>query len=200
MTMTQHGVGGALAGLGATALVGSSSIVLTVALLGIAYVASLVPDVDHPGSTIARRTVVLHALYRWTFSNPVTWMLFGRSRMGRCVGHRCGIAHSVFGAALSCALLAAPVYLGLRARSVDLSVLAAPSPPASWAWWHEVMATAPGPAPYVAAASVAWLLGYGSHLLLDMLTLDGVALLSPLSSRRFHLLPGFLRRRVSNAS
>ena len=44
-----------------------------------------------------------------------------------------------------------------------------------------------------------FLVGYLSHLMLDMMTKSGVPLLGPFTKKRFHLLPPFLRVKTGGA-
>lgn len=195
MTLRRHSAAGLAAGALAIAVLGTGSLLLGAATAWVALLGALFPDIDHRGSAISRMTVVLHPIFRWSLSNPFTWLLLGRSRADALAGHRNGIAHSLGGALFSAALVTTLAACVLRSESIDITALPAPAPRVASEWFLS-FPVGGLEAPYLAAVCFAWLLGYLSHLVLDMLTPEGVALLAPLTDRRFYLLPGFVRRRI----
>ena len=197
MTLRRHSAAGMFAGALAVIIAGTDSLLLGAVLVWVALLGALLPDIDHPGSAITRITVVLHPLFRWSLSNPLTWLLVGRSRAARLAGHRNGIAHSLLGAALSAALMMALSARVLRSESMDVTMLPPPVPRVASEWFL-LFPLGGAEGPYLAAVCFAWLLGYLSHLVLDMLTPEGVALMAPFTSQRFYLLPSFIRRRVAS--
>lgn len=136
-------------------------------VVAVSAFASLAPDLDHRGSRLSRAVPPLHWLYRMILSNPVTWLAFGWHEARRLAAHRSGLAHSLIGLAVGAGILWALL-----------------------AWVFAVPAAALWP------IALAWTVGYGSHLVLDMLTAGGVSLFVPFSNRRVGLLPRSVRRMI----
>ena len=154
MTGRVHGVAGvAAAVLLASVLPGETPARLTDLTVYLVAAASgaLVPDLDTPGSMIAR------ALGPLRF---VLWMVL--RLIG--VGHR-GATHSL---------------VGLAAASAAIAALGGALLP-------------PALVPRIVAG---FAVGYASHLVLDAMTVRGVPLWLPVSSRRVHLLPHGVRWRT----
>lgn len=128
--------------------------------------AALLPDLDHPGSTLGRWLpwpAVRHGSYRLP-SGVQAWYRVGRRRPGGVIWHR-GEFHSIGAALIAAGLMAGATLFIWRSN---------PS-----------FALAYTPVVFGAAA-----LGYLSHLALDLLTPSPQMLLWPLSRR--YLRPGWL--------
>lgn len=132
-------------------------------------------------------------LYRLTFGKEralrwATVLELGRKRMQEILGHR-AITHSLAGTVIA-TLVAGGLFYGLHQLLISYSpnvgeylyygmgVLPA--------WW-------PLELPLITVLTVGFLLGYVSHILLDMMTVSGVPLLTPLSKRKFWVLPQWMR-------
>jgi membrane-bound metal-dependent hydrolase YbcI (DUF457 family) len=169
--------------------------------VGIASIASMLPDTDHPDSLISHGILPgrkafgkLSMALGWYLSIPPR--LIGRASR-TVLSHRGGTHSALF--MLGWALLGAPIYavttLGIvYVISAVLSALAAiiPSAPtidlgafASWLFSHtsEIM-------PLV-MVSIFW--GYLAHLFQDSLTQAPVPWLWPFTKRKFFFLPKNLR-------
>ena len=110
------------------------------AAIGLAAIASLLPDLDHAKSTASNLNVITRMI----------------SAVVRAVTtHRSG-THWL----LTCLLFTGIIYL----------------------IWPEL--------------AIWFFIGYASHLLLDMMTISGVKVLRPFSSRTYYVLPKFLRFRT----
>ena len=83
-----------------------------VLLVVVLLIGALAPDLDMPQSYLSRRALgplrFVVVLLKWSISNPLTWVVFGRQRMVWMVRHR-GFSHSLLGAALATATLGAAI-------------------------------------------------------------------------------------------
>lgn len=174
----------------------------------LALIGALTPDLDQAGSYLGRRTGPLPYLLRALVSNPLTWALAGwvfagrcakrvgpgaafsagRKRMRQLARHR-GLSHSLLGALLATLAVAILSHFGVLAAQEHLPGLygaAAFSTSVLPAWLTPHEATA-------GIITAGFAAGYLSHILLDMMTVSGVALLLPVSDRCFWALPKALR-------
>lgn len=143
-----------------------------------------------------------HWFFRLFFYNPLhktllgekralrwaTILELGRKRMKEILGHR-AITHSIAGTLVATALagglfLGGQVLLNMHAPDVaeylHYGMLGMPT------WW-------PLDFPLVSVLTVGFLFGYISHILLDMMTVSGVPLLTPVSKKKFWVLPSWMR-------
>ena len=200
-----HMVGGAVAGAGvAVAFAPDGGIALGVVLLS--ALSALVPDIDHPHSTVSKRLRPLRVLYVVLLSNPLTWLLAsptlprrpwlgglmeGRRKVRGLIAHR-SITHSLAGMVLCVGVWAAFLWgVGALVAGSRGALLARDALPASG------LPFTPG---ILSGWSFAWLLGsaafaagYASHIVLDMTTRSGVPLLAPFGDRRYWILPRPIR-------
>lgn len=195
MTYRGHLVGGAGAAIAVYHAVGVEGPV-ALGVAGVALFASLLPDIDHPSSWLGRRLLPLHYLLRWMLSNPLTWAVFGRKRIKKLSRHR-GFTHTVLALGLTTALFALLSY-------VLLGYLVEAGYPLDWVLGTDTLLSLGGrfgAQPQVALIlTLAFAAGYASHILLDMMTIAGVQIMMPWSTRKYHLLPKPLRVRVRGAS
>lgn len=159
MTGKIHKLGGVMAGMAFSKLYGADATLTAIILAG-AVTGSLLPDIDHPRSTISKKL--------WMISWPLSIMRWGVKRLSsvlprkeqqkiNCiVGHR-GITHSL----LSCISVACGM-------SIVGAVL------------HSCLE---GYFSYYLCLVSSIVLGMFSHLMLDMLS-NGVPLFCPFNNRR----------------
>ena len=196
---------------------------VTRAVLGLVImIGALAPDLDLPQPYLSRRLLgplrIVVVLLKWSISNPVTWLLFGRMPARRpatgLVGAHLawwwltlplrwmakgrqrivwivrhrGFSHSLLGVGLAAWTLGAIVAVGTAALAPWLSATTL----------IPACCGASRTLPVVAfATEVALAFGVGclSHLFADALTVSGVPLLLPWTDRRFAIGPRFLRLR-----
>jgi inner membrane protein len=184
MTYKGHTIGGVVAAVIAVNVT-HGDIAAMVAVSTAALLGALAPDIDHPSSYLGRRLVPIAILWRALISNPLTWLIAGRKRMRRLAGHR-GLSHSLLGLVLASGAFGGIWVWGEAWLAVNYPALLG----VLTAGLSEQMA---GGARLSATLTIGFALGYASHILLDMMTVSGVALLLPRSDRRFWVLPRPLR-------
>lgn len=195
MTYRGHLVGGAASAIAVCYAVGAQGPV-AIGATGVALFASLLPDIDHPGSWLGRRLLPLHYLLRWLLSNPLTWMAFGRKRIKQLAQHR-GFTHTLLAMGIMMVLFGSLVYL-LLGLAIDSGY------PINWFLGDGTALSFGGRLgahmQSTLVLTLAFVLGYASHILLDMMTVAGVQVMMPWSTRKYHLLPKMLRVRVRGAN
>lgn len=194
MTHRGHTVGGAIAGLIAVKVIGIAG-VLNIPLFLLSILAGLVPDIDHKGSWIAHRMPIMNEMYKQGINNALTRKLFGKQRMENLVGHRTGLTHTLLGALFSSllagALFSFLIYTLVRYGLLPVHLLKIPGD--SWLLWTVPLWQF---MPFAIMFALAWLLGYLSHILLDMLTYSGVAVFFPWTRERYGIGPQEFRHRM----
>lgn len=218
MTHKGHTVGGILAATLTCALTGTPLLGM-IAVGMTSWFSSLLPDIDHPRSFMGRRLWFVHWPFLMLVSNPVTWALFGetpqvrrpergawlwiyyvlfpfhwtwngRKRVSRLFDHR-NLSHTLL--ILGIFSVLCPFIFS------ELLFLFGPE-----VWesiggtyeWTSLDGRLSARSEASLILSVAFVAGYASHILLDMMTESGVPLLLPWTRTRYHILPDILRVRV----
>ena len=155
--------------------------------LAVVVLSALAPDFDHPGSTVSRSFPPGHYLYRWAFSNPVTWVLWGRKRMQELVRHR-ALSHTVWALFAWVLLLGVGVFVGAESLTQYLGgarvqQVAQDMLPIWTRSIHNVALR------FAVFAAVPAAMGYLSHILADSMTRSKTRPLIPLSNWEMQLLP-----------
>lgn len=184
---------------------------------------ALLPDIDHSGSWISRRFVLLAVLYRIMLSNPLTWLLAascGEKWKSTQISQR---ATGKFRWVDNCAarLVLGPKFprriahkmslghdlisqmighrrithslLGLFLSSLLLLVGIAGIVALVGHYFDQPVTWSNPLVARIRLIGLGYFAGHASHIILDMMTPAGVPLLLPLSPRRFWLLPKGLR-------
>jgi membrane-bound metal-dependent hydrolase YbcI (DUF457 family) len=225
MTYRGHLLVGSSVAYGAWLISPALSIGVRLSMLLLVMLGSLAPDLDAPGSWLPRRVLgpFRYGLYlvRWSISNPLTWLLFGRvptrhppplngpwravrwawwalglpferMRTGRERVHWI-VAHRGFSHSFCGVGLATLTFgIALTFGHQALRVQVGANALAGVAWVG-------GPFPSAAWAilmAVAFGIGCLSHLAADGCTVSGVPLLLPWSDTRYGIGPKWARLRT----